>query len=89
MWLELGVLIVSPEYQRRGIGTMLLEDGLRETDAQGLQSVLGASSAGIGLYRRYGFVEFKVIKLNLWEYEGGEGMGVEEHVIMHRPARTA
>lgn len=68
---------------------MLLEDGLREADAQGLQAVLGASPDGIGLYRKYGFVDFEVTDFNLWEYEGGEGMGVNRHVIMHRPATSS
>jgi hypothetical protein len=27
------------------------------------------------------------MSLKLWEYEGGEKMGTDEHVIMHRPAR--
>jgi ribosomal protein S18 acetylase RimI-like enzyme len=83
--LELGILVVSPHYQRKGIGTMLLEDGLLEADARGIQAVLGASPEGIGLYRKYGFVDFEVMNLNLWEYEGGEGMGVARHVIMRRP----
>jgi hypothetical protein len=68
---------------------MLLEDGLREVDALGLQAVLGASPEGLGLYKKYGFVDYEVMDFNLWEYEGGEGMGVARHVIMHRPAVSA
>lgn len=86
--LELSVLVVSPNYQRRGIGTMLLEDGLRGADEAGLQAILGASPDGISLYRRYGFVDFEVMDFKLWEYEGGDGMGIARHVIMHRPAVT-
>lgn len=48
--------------------------------------MLGASPDGIDLYRRYGFVDFEVMDFKLWEYVGGEGMGVATHVIMHRPA---
>jgi predicted N-acetyltransferase YhbS len=83
---ELSSLAVSPENQRRGIGSQLLEAFLEETDAQGLQAVLGASKEGRGLYERYGFVTSEVMTLKMWEYEGGSGMGIEEHVIMHRPA---
>jgi hypothetical protein len=68
---------------------LLLEDGLREADDAGLQCVLGASLEGLGLYRKHGFVEFEKITLNLWEYEGGKGMGVVEHYIMHRPAKCS
>jgi len=85
---ELFALVVSRECQRQGVGTLLLEDGLREADKMGLQCVLGASPAGLSLYKKHGFVEFEKMSLNLWQYEGGEGMGVVEHCIMHRPANT-
>jgi predicted N-acetyltransferase YhbS len=86
--IELNTLVVQPEYQRRGIGKMLVEDGLKEADRLGIQAVLGASKQGLGLYKTYGFTEFQAIEINLWEYEGGEGMGTDRHVIMHRPAQS-
>jgi hypothetical protein len=70
-----------------GIGTKLLEDGLNEADELGLQAVLGSSPEGETLYKRYGFVEFAVMNLELWKYEGGEGMGLARHVVMHRAAQ--
>jgi ribosomal protein S18 acetylase RimI-like enzyme len=76
---------VSPDYQRRGIGKMLMEDGLKEADKLGLQTVLGASKQGLGLYKKYGFTEFETMEIKLWEYEGGQGMGTDRHVVMHRP----
>jgi ribosomal protein S18 acetylase RimI-like enzyme len=85
MLKELNTLVVSPGYQRRGIGKMLMEDGLKEVDRLGLQAVLGASKQGLGLYKKYRFTEFEVMEIKLWEYEGGEGMGVDRHVCMHRP----
>ncbi|TAQ89382.1 hypothetical protein B7494_g2266 [Chlorociboria aeruginascens] len=63
-------LMVSRNYQRRGIGTLLLEDGLKEADADNLPMVLGASPGGIELYRKYGFRDFEVMDTKLWEYEG-------------------
>lgn len=86
--IELNTLVVHPEHQRRGIGKMLMEDGLKEADRLGIQAVLGASKQGLGLYRKYGFTEFETMEINLWEYEGGEGMGTDRHVIMHRPAQN-
>jgi N-acetylglutamate synthase-like GNAT family acetyltransferase len=84
---ELGSLVVSEDHQRRGIGTQILELFLEETDSLGLQAVLGASKQGRDLYKRYGFRDFHITELKLWEYEGGEGLEIDEHVIMHRPAK--
>jgi ribosomal protein S18 acetylase RimI-like enzyme len=85
--VELGVLVVSPDCQRRGIGTALLEEGLGEVDRRGLQCVLAASAKGRGLYKKFGFADFEILEFNLAEYEGGEGCGYEFHAIMHRPAQ--
>jgi predicted N-acetyltransferase YhbS len=71
---ELYVLLVSPDHQRQGIGSLLLAEGLKEVDELGLQCVLGASPEGEELYKRFGFEEYEVMHLRLWEYEGGEGM---------------
>ncbi|RDL37592.1 uncharacterized protein BP5553_05025 [Venustampulla echinocandica] len=87
-YVKLSALIVAPEYQRKGIGTMLLEAGLKEADAGALQCVLGASPEGEGLYRRYGFKQVMNMDLKLWEYEGGEGLGTTTHGVMHRPAKN-
>ena len=85
--VELGVLVVSPDCQRKGIGSALLEEGLGEVDRLGLQCVLSASAKGRGLYKKFGFTDFEILKFNLSEYEGGEGYGLETHVVMHRPAQ--
>ncbi|KAE9378195.1 acyl-CoA N-acyltransferase [Stipitochalara longipes BDJ] len=86
-YAKLNTLVVSPEYQRRGIGKMLIEDGLKEADRLGLQAVLGASKEGLGLYKKLGFKEVEVMEIRLWEYEGGEGRGLETHAVMHRPTK--
>lgn len=49
--------------------------------------MLAASKEGLGLYKKFGFVEFETMVLKLWEYEGGEGFSMNNHVVMHRPAR--
>jgi hypothetical protein len=64
-----------------------MEAGIKLVDEAGLQCVLGASKEGRGLYKRYGFVDFQIMELRLWEYEGGEGMGMDQHCIMWRPAK--
>lgn len=72
-----------------GLGAMMLEEGLREVDRRGLQCILGASSMGIGLYRKHGYADFEVMEIKMWEYERGKGMGLVRHVVMHRPAVMA
>ncbi|KAG4440517.1 hypothetical protein IFR05_003987 [Cadophora sp. M221] len=84
-YAKLSTLIVAPENQRQGIGSRLLETGLKEVDRLGLQCVLASSKEGLGLYKRFGFVEFETMKLKLWEYEGGEGFEGDDHVVMWRP----
>ncbi|PVH85249.1 hypothetical protein DL98DRAFT_54897 [Cadophora sp. DSE1049] len=85
-YAKLCTLIVSPTHQRRGIGQQILSHGLKEVDRLNLQCVLAASKEGLGLYQRFGFVEFERMELRLGEYEGGEGFGAEDHVVMWRPA---
>ncbi|KAH7419995.1 hypothetical protein BKA64DRAFT_634647 [Cadophora sp. MPI-SDFR-AT-0126] len=84
-YAKLCTLIVSPSHQRRGIGQQILSHGLKEVDRLNLQCVLAASKEGLGLYKRFGFVEFERMELRLWEYDGGEGFGLEDHVVMWRP----
>ncbi|KAI6710856.1 acetyltransferase [Diplocarpon mali] len=86
-YAKLSTIIVAPEHQRRGIGSQLLEQGLREVDEAGLQCVLAASKEGLELYKRFGFVEYETMSLKLWEYKGGGGLGEDHHVVMHRPAK--
>ncbi|KAF7929656.1 hypothetical protein BELL_0452g00080 [Botrytis elliptica] len=86
-WLKLNILVIHPSHQRRGIGTLLLEQGLKLADEKSLQVVLGASPWGIGLYRKYGFVDVHCMDIQLDRYEGGKGMGSTRHVIMRRPPR--
>jgi GNAT superfamily N-acetyltransferase len=80
------LLIVAPDFQRRGIGAMLFQDGLKVADEAGLQVILGASTQGVGLYKKCGCDEVGAVHTNLWEFEGGEGMGVNTNVVLHRPA---
>jgi ribosomal protein S18 acetylase RimI-like enzyme len=53
----LHVLSVHPDYWRQGIGTMLVESGIREIDKIGLDLdiFVRAKKAGLGVYKRIGF----------------------------------
>lgn len=52
----LGLLAVAPEAQRRGVGRMLVEAGLKRADADGVPTFLETGTQeNIQFYRRLGF----------------------------------
>ncbi|KAK1757968.1 puromycin N-acetyltransferase [Echria macrotheca] len=54
MWY-LMILSVDPDFQRRGVGGMLLNWGLEHAKADGKPAFLVATPQGRGLYERHGF----------------------------------
>ncbi|KAL4892642.1 acyl-CoA N-acyltransferase [Aspergillus ambiguus] len=48
-------MAVDPEYQRQGIGTMLMELFCRQIDEKSLDAFVLSSPAGIRLYTKFGF----------------------------------
>lgn len=70
---RLGTVVVLPEQQGRGAGSMLVRWGCEKADAMGLECFLEASPAGKALYERAGFraVEEFVVDLGEW---GGSGL---------------
>lgn len=81
----LQILVTVPEFQGRGVGTLLLQEGLRMADQAGLPAWLEASAKGRRLYRKLGFNDVEDIVIDLSEY-GGEG--IETTVCMLRPVRA-
>ena len=82
-YVVLDILVISPEYQRKGVGAMLLREGLKKMDEEGLLTILGASAMGIGLYRKMGFVVEEVLEVDLRPY----GMEASRLItMMLRPA---
>ncbi|KAH7414547.1 hypothetical protein DE146DRAFT_38943 [Phaeosphaeria sp. MPI-PUGE-AT-0046c] len=80
-YLMLNQLATHPDHQRRGIGSMLLDWGLRKADAEGLVCYLSASGAGKGMYEKR---EFEVRKVVEWERAGWGGEGVDRYWCMVR-----
>lgn len=60
-----------PGVQRRGVGSALLREGLKEADRRRLPAFIEASPAGLGLYRKFGWEEKLKTTVNLEDY-GGE-----------------
>jgi ribosomal protein S18 acetylase RimI-like enzyme len=72
-------LTVSPSYQRRGVGNLLLSHGLAWADAAGQKTYLEATVAGRPLYEKLGFKEVDVMERDL----GGE-LGIGRNWAMIR-----
>jgi GNAT superfamily N-acetyltransferase len=64
------ILAVRPEYQRKGLGAMLLEDGLALADRDGCKTYIEASAKGLGLYLKYGWKEIDEVKVDTRPYGG-------------------
>ena len=70
-FVYMALLTVVPEAQRRGVGSALLREGLKEADRRGLPAFIEASPAGLGLYKKFGWEEMLKTTVNLKAY-GGE-----------------
>ena len=51
----LDYLAVHPQHQGKGVGTALVESGMREAEKLGLDIFIQGMKAGLGVYRRLGF----------------------------------
>ena len=70
-FVYMAILTIVPEVQRRGIGSALLREGLKEVDRRGVSAFIEASPAGLGLYKKFGWEEMLKTTVNLKHY-GGE-----------------
>ena len=82
-WIDLLGLMVLPTYQRRGLGTLLLRQGLQMADEVGAKTYLEASAKGASLYLRHGFKVVDDILIDMRPYGGS---GVESEKCMMREA---
>jgi len=67
------ILAVRPEYQRKGLGGMLLEDGLALADRDGCKTYIEASAKGLGLYLKYDWKVIDEVTVDTRPY-GGDKM---------------
>lgn len=80
LW-HLAFLCVSPKYQRRGIGGLLIDWGLDKAARESVPASVEASPAGEALYQRKGFRKYGysvfapgfVGQALLWEPEDQKG----------------
>ncbi|CAG8982445.1 hypothetical protein HYALB_00014069 [Hymenoscyphus albidus] len=79
----LRLLVAHPGYQRRGIGTMLLEPVLEIIDEAKAKTFITASPVDVGLYLKYGWVEVDEIIIDYSRY--GDEKDVKTAVLMRHP----
>ncbi len=79
----LHLLIVLPSYQRQGLGTMLIREGLAAADRDNARTYIEASHMGLGLYKKFGWKEVDDIVIDMRPH-GGTGIASEK-CLMREP----
>ncbi|PVH85754.1 hypothetical protein DL98DRAFT_511303 [Cadophora sp. DSE1049] len=92
--LNLSLLMTDPMYQRRGMGTALLEWGHEMADREGVPCFLIASPVGHPLYVHVGWKEIGVMEVDLKDWadyaKGGDmGWGTYRYYYMLRLPKDA
>ncbi|KAL1311491.1 hypothetical protein AAFC00_001615 [Neodothiora populina] len=81
---ELDGMYVDPSYQRRGIGQMMLQWGIRQAEMESVPIVTKSSPVGVYLYEKNGFQSFERQQLDTFFEVGHKGM----HCMIRNPAKT-
>lgn len=79
--MHLRLLVTHPDYQSRGAGGNLVRWGIEKSKEQNVAVTLFASPMGEQLYRKLGFRELSVIKIQV----GGESESVSMGVMAYVP----
>ena len=66
-------LYVRPEYQRKGLGSRLVQWGIEKADELGLPGYVEGTDKGTGLYLKFGFEEVARNSVDLVPWGGKEG----------------
>lgn len=66
----MSILAVLPEYQRKGLGGVLLDHGLALADRDGAKTYIEASKKGVGLYLKRGWKRVGEIQTDMRPYGG-------------------
>jgi len=62
--VSLDILTIDPAFQRRGVGTKLVEWGTQKADELGVEAVVESSVYGKGLYQKHGFCFVREVTLS-------------------------
>jgi ribosomal protein S18 acetylase RimI-like enzyme len=79
----LDYITTDPERQKSGIGSLLLESGIREADKAGMKCYVMSTEAGLRLYEKHGF---KIVKRVVQSVEEWGGKIPHVHYFLTREA---
>ena len=82
------ILACHPDHHRRGLGSRLLAEGLRLADRDRARAYIEASTPGIALYKRHGWVQVDKVSVDLAKH-GLPHLGVYiEPTFIRQPQRS-
>lgn len=71
---ELASLNTLPEYQRRGVGSMLMKWGIEKLEEMNVAGFIVSSHQGYSLYLKHGFKEIERWEADMSRWPPAEGM---------------
>ena len=86
-WWELDTLSTAPEYQRKGLGSMLMKWGIEQLEERSVPSVIVSTEAGKSTYLKHGYET-----LGTWGIELGNHGGTrryENSILVRHPSKKA
>ncbi|KAJ6025051.1 hypothetical protein N7540_005848 [Penicillium herquei] len=86
-YFQLKELYVLPEYQRQGLGGLLVAFGVHKADELSLPAYTEASPEGLELYVKHGFQEVDRVTVDLEKW-GGLAGDFTSYGLLYRDARS-
>ena len=80
----ISLLGTHPQHERRGAASMLVKAMFGHADEKGLPCYVDSSMTGHLLYERLGFKDVSTMQIDLDNFEGGEGFGLQRWMGMMR-----
>ena len=78
------LLGTNPNFERRGVASMLIRYMFDNADRKSISCFVEASSKAQPLYKRHGFVDVNLMHVDLDDFEGGDGFGLQTWYAMLR-----
>ena len=84
--VSLDTLAIDPQYQKKGVGSALVEWGVEKADEMKVEAVVESSVFGKGLYEKHGYKFVKYVRLEVPERFAGRDGG--EFAWLERPKKA-